>query len=84
MHDPAIMKLDASNICGAQEISRYERIIDGSYYVTHDFTDAGLNVRGGDDWTQTGYLHNVLGFDLNTTDLAGELTTAATPFQVSL
>lgn len=52
--------------------------------ITYEIADAGLNGRGGDDWTQTGYLHNVLGFDLNTTDLAEELTTAATPFWVSL
>jgi len=68
MYDPPTMKLIAGNL----------------YEAHKKFLDAGLNGRGGDDWTQTGYLHNVLGFDLNTTDLSGGLTTAATPFWVSL
>ncbi|KAL3461640.1 hypothetical protein BJX64DRAFT_289053 [Aspergillus heterothallicus] len=38
----------------------------------------------GDDWSQTGYVHNVLGFDLNTTDLAGELPSIAAPYWVNL
>jgi hypothetical protein len=46
--------------------------------------DVGLNGGGGDEWSQTGYVHNALGYDLNTTDLAGELVTLAAPFWVSL
>lgn len=46
--------------------------------------DVGLNGKRGDDWSQTGYIHNALGYDLNTTDLTGELTTIAAPFWVNL
>jgi hypothetical protein len=47
--------------------------------------DVGLNDRGGDNWSQESYIHNVLGFDLNTTDQSGGLSgSASSPFWVSL
>ncbi|KAL2830443.1 L-amino-acid oxidase [Aspergillus pseudoustus] len=66
--DPEMMQLIADNI----------------YEAHKRFMDIGLDGRGGDDWSQTGYVHNVLGYDLNTTDLAGELPSVAAPYWVNL
>jgi hypothetical protein len=46
--------------------------------------DVGLNGRGGDQWSQVAYLHNLLGFDLNTTEIAGYLSNVDAPFWVNL
>ncbi|KAJ6127907.1 hypothetical protein N7471_009124 [Penicillium samsonianum] len=60
------------------------KLIASNIYEAHKkFLNVGLN-GGGDEWSQTGYVHNALGYDLNTTDLAGELVTLAAPFWVSL
>jgi hypothetical protein len=42
--------------------------------------DVGLDGKGGDDWSKADYIHNVLGFDLNTTDLVNDLLPDAAPF----
>ncbi|KAJ5536161.1 hypothetical protein N7513_009347 [Penicillium frequentans] len=64
MLDPTMMKLIASNI----------------YEAHKKFLDIGLDGKGGDDWSQADYIHNVLGYDLNTTDLANKLLPDSTPF----
>ncbi|KAJ5597204.1 hypothetical protein N7537_007288 [Penicillium hordei] len=70
MYDPSMINLIASNL----------------YEAHKKFMDVGRNGRGGDNWAQGSYLHNVLGFDLNTTGLAGGLASASAsaPFWVSL
>ncbi|KAJ5649381.1 uncharacterized protein N7484_003104 [Penicillium longicatenatum] len=64
MLDPAMMKLIASNIFEAHK----------------KFLDVGLDGKGGDDWSKADYIHNVLGFDLNTIDLVNDLLPNAAPF----
>ncbi|KAJ5983216.1 hypothetical protein N7481_005315 [Penicillium waksmanii] len=68
MYDPSMMKLIASNV----------------YEAHKKFLDVGLNGRGGDQWSQVAYLHNLLGFDLNTTEIAGDLSNVDAPFWVNL
>ncbi|CAI7644990.1 unnamed protein product [Penicillium pancosmium] len=68
MYDPSMMKLIASNV----------------YEAHKKFLDVGLNGRGGDQWSQVAYLHNLLGFDLNTTETAGDLSNVDAPFWVNL
>ncbi|KAJ5756504.1 hypothetical protein N7533_006047 [Penicillium manginii] len=68
MYDPSMMKLIASNV----------------YEAHKKFLDVGLNGRGGDQWSQVAYLHNLLGFDLNNTEIAGDLSNVDAPFWVNL
>jgi hypothetical protein len=52
--------------------------------ITDMLLDVGLNGRGGDQWSQVAYLHNLLGFDLNNTEIAGDLSNVDAPFWVNL